>query len=302
MTLLGTARLMDAAEAGGHGTGAFNAVLLEQLEAVLDGAARARAPVVVQVSENAVGYRGALRPLAAAALEAIAATDTPASLHLDHATEPELIRAAVSCGVASVMYDGARLPWGENLATTREITDWCHERGVWVEAELGEVGGKDGAHAPGVRTDPGEAARFVAETGVDALAVAVGSSHAMTERRAQLDLELIGALREAVPVPLVLHGSSGVPDPVLAAAVRAGIRKVNLSTHLNSVFTGAVRGVLADRPELVDPRRYLGPAREAMAQEVSRILGVLGAAQSAARVAAPFEAPAAGGSAGKAAG
>lgn len=285
MTLLGTGRLLAAAEAGGHGAGAFNAVLLEQLEAVLAGARRADAAVVVQISENAVGYRGALRPLAAAALAAIDGTDTPAALHLDHATRPELIRTAVSCGVTSVMYDGAKLPWEENLATTREITDWCHRREVWVEAELGEVGGKDGAHAPGVRTDPAEAARFVAETGVDALAVAVGSSHAMTERRAELDLELIAALRESVPVPLVLHGSSGVPDGMLAEAVRAGMRKVNLSTHLNSVFTGAAREVLAERPELVDPRRYLGPAREAMTAEVARVLGVLGAAHGAARAA-----------------
>ncbi|AXK34627.1 ketose-bisphosphate aldolase [Streptomyces armeniacus] len=282
MTLLGTGDLVRAAGERGHGVGAFNAVLLEQLEAVLAGAEQADAAVVVQVSENAVAYRGALRPLAAAATAAVAATRTPASLHLDHATRTELIHEAVNCGFASVMYDGSRLPWAENVGRTREITAWCHERGVWVEAELGEVGGKDGAHAPGVRTDPGEAARFVEETGVDALAVAVGSSHAMTERRAELDLALVARLREAVPVPLVLHGSSGVPDGTLAAAVTAGIRKVNLSTHLNAVFTGAVRDVLAQRPELVDPRRYLGPAREAMADEVARILGVLGATGSAA--------------------
>lgn len=275
MTLHGTGELVRAAEERGRGVCAFNAVLLEQLEAVLDGARQAGTGVVVQLSENAVKYRGALGPLADAALTAIAGTDTPASLHLDHATDPGLVREAVGRGITSVMYDGSRLSWEENLSGTREITDWCHERGVWVEAELGEIGGKDGAHAPGVRTDPDEAARFVAETGVDALAVAVGSSHAMTERRAQLDLELIGRLRDAVPVPLVLHGSSGVPDDVLAAAVRAGIRKVNLSTHLNAVFTGAVRGVLAERPELVDPRRYLGPARGAMADEVARILALL---------------------------
>jgi fructose-bisphosphate aldolase, class II len=281
VTLRGTGDLLRAADTRGHGVGAFNAVLLEQLEAVLAGAARAEAAVVVQVSENAVAYRGALRPLAEAAAAAVADTGTPAALHLDHATRPDLVHAAVSCGFTSVMYDGSRLPWAENVERTREITGWCHERGVWVEAELGEVGGKDGAHAPGVRTDPEEAARFVAQTGVDALAVAVGSSHAMTERRAELDLGLVARLREAVPVPLVLHGSSGVPDEGLAAAVAAGIRKVNLSTHLNTVFTGAVRDVLGRRAELVDPRRYLGPAREAMADEVARVLGVLGAAGGA---------------------
>ncbi|MFF4983870.1 class II fructose-bisphosphate aldolase [Streptomyces sp. NPDC001046] len=255
--------------------GAFNAVLLEQLEAILDGAGRAGLPVIVQISENAVAYRGALAPLAAAARTAIEAAGTPAALHLDHATRPDLIEEAVACGFTSVMYDGAHLPWAENLARTREITARCHRHGVFVEAELGEVGGKDGAHAPGVRTDPGQAARFVAQTGVDALAVAVGSSHRMTERTAAIDLDLVRALRAAVPVPLVLHGSSGVDDATLAAAVRAGMRKINMSTLLNTVFTGAARDTLVTAPETVDPRAYLRPAREAMADRVAGLLALL---------------------------
>lgn len=255
--------------------GAFNTVLLEQLEAILAGATRAGLPVIVQISENAVAYRGALAPLAAAARTAIEAAGIPAALHLDHATRPDLIEEAVACGFTSVMYDGAHLPWAENIARTREITGRCHRRGVFVEAELGEVGGKDGAHAPGVRTDPGEAARFVAETGVDALAVAVGSSHRMTERTAAIDLELVRALRAAVPVPLVLHGSSGVDDATLAAVVRAGMRKINMSTLLNTVFTGAARDSLESAPETVDPRTYLRPAREAMADRVARLLTLL---------------------------
>ncbi|MEU9228858.1 class II fructose-bisphosphate aldolase [Streptomyces massasporeus] len=255
--------------------GAFNTVLLEQLEAILAGATRAGLPVIVQISENAVAYRGALAPLAAAARTAIEASGIPAALHLDHATRPDLIEEAVACGFTSVMYDGAHLPWAENIARTREITGRCHRRGVFVEAELGEVGGKDGAHAPGVRTDPGQAARFVAETGVDALAVAVGSSHRMTERTAAIDLELVRALRAAVPVPLVLHGSSGVDDATLAAVVRAGMRKINMSTLLNTVFTGAARDSLESAPETVDPRTYLRPAREAMADRVARLLTLL---------------------------
>lgn len=126
-----------------------------------------------------------------------------------------------------------------------------------------------------MRTDPGEAARFVAETGVDALAVAVGSSHRMTERTAAIDLELVRALRAAVPVPLVLHGSSGVDDATLAAVVRAGMRKINMSTLLNTVFTGAARDSLEWAPETVDPRTYLRPAREAMADRVARLLTLL---------------------------
>ncbi|TPW74653.1 class II fructose-bisphosphate aldolase [Schumannella soli] len=147
--------------------------------------------------------------------------------------------------------------------------------GLFVEAELGEVGGKDGAHAPGVRTDPDEAATFVAATDVDALAVAVGSSHAMTSRTAALDLDLIERLAAAVPVPLVLHGSSGVPDELLVAAARAGIRKINVGTALNVVGTAALRAALAERPDAVDPRKPLAASRAAMSAEVTRILTLL---------------------------
>ncbi|MGW2260337.1 class II fructose-bisphosphate aldolase [Streptomyces sp. NPDC004749] len=265
----------DIINGAAHGVGAFNVVLLEQLEAVLAGAQQADLPVIVQISENAVAYRGALAPLAAAARAAVEEAAVPAALHLDHATRPDLVEEAVRLGFTSVMYDGAHLPWEENVARTREISRRCRDKGVWVEAELGEIGGKDGAHKPGVRTDPEEAARFVADTGVDALAVAVGTSHQMTERTARLDLDLIRDLRAAVPVPLVLHGSSGVDDNTLAAAVHAGMRKVNIATHLNTVFTAAARARLSAQPATVDPRRYLSPAREAMGHEVARLLRLL---------------------------
>ena len=275
MPLTPTARILRTAERDGFAAGAFNVIQLEHAEAILAGAQQAKAPVILQISENAVRYHGGLAPIAAAVRAAARACPTPAALHLDHATGFELIQEAAACGFGSVMFDGSTLPWAENVAATREITEWCHDHGLLVEAELGEIGGKDGAHTPGVRTDPHEAAAFVSATGVDALAVAVGSSHAMTVRAAALDLPLIEALRAAVPVPLVLHGSSGVPDATLAAAVTAGMRKVNVSTHLNRLYTEAVREVLAADPVLVDPRRWLGPARDAVAAEVARLLGVL---------------------------
>ncbi|RAG80855.1 fructose-bisphosphate aldolase [Streptacidiphilus pinicola] len=256
---------------------AFNVIQIEHAEAILAGAEQAKAAVVLQISENAVRYHGALAPLAAATRLAAERSGARAALHLDHATEPRLVHEAADCGFGSVMYDGSTLPWEENLATTAEMATWCHANGLAIEAELGEVGGKDGAHAPGVRTDPAQAAEFVARTGVDALAVAVGSEHAMTTRTASLDLELIGRLRDAVPVPLVLHGSSGVPDATLVAAVEAGMRKINVSTHLNRLFTEAVRDALATDPKLVDPRKWLAPGRDAVAAEVARLLGLLNA-------------------------
>ncbi|MGW8887152.1 class II fructose-bisphosphate aldolase [Streptomyces sp. NPDC055749] len=257
------------------GVGAFNVVQIEHAEAIVAGAESAGLPVILQISENTARYHGSLAPIGLAALALARAASVPVAVHLDHAESTELVHEAVELGFTSVMFDASKLPYEQNLAATREITDHCHRANVWVEAELGEVGGKDGAHAPGVRTDPDEARAFVAATAVDALAVAVGSSHAMLTRDAVLDFELIERLRAAVGVPLVLHGSSGVGDDGLAKAVAAGMTKVNISTHLNKIFTRTVREQLAAAPEVADPRKYLGPARRAVESEVARLLGVL---------------------------
>nr|WP_218885277.1 class II fructose-bisphosphate aldolase [Kineococcus aurantiacus] len=267
--------MLTDARAAGRGVGAFNVVLLEHAEAIVDGAQRAGLPVVLQISQNCAAYHGGLAPLLLATLEIARTATVPALVHLDHADDEALVRTAVERGVHTVMFDGSPFGHAENVDRTRRVAQFCHAQGVPVEAELGEVGGKDGVHAPGARTVPAEAAEFVAVTGVDSLAVAVGSSHAMTERTAVIDLDLVADLAAAVPVPLVLHGSSGVPDDQLAAAVRAGVTKVNISTHLNGLFTRAVRESLTARPELVDPRRYVAPGREAVAAEVARLLALL---------------------------
>jgi fructose-bisphosphate aldolase, class II len=275
--LVSTADIVAAAGPG-HGVGAFNIIQLEHAEAYVKGAETAGGPVVLQISENCVRYHGALEPITVAALAVARSAAVPVAVHLDHATDPDLVEQAVALGIGSVMFDASALGYHDNVAATAKVAAHCHERGVWVEAELGEVGGKDGVHAPGARTDPAEAVTFVAQTGVDALAVAVGTSHAMTDRTASVDLDLIGGLHAAVPVPLVLHGSSGVPDADLTRAVLAGITKVNLATHLNKVFTKAVRDRLAADQALVDPRKYLSAGRDSMASEVARLLGVLLAA------------------------
>ncbi|MGW4999838.1 class II fructose-bisphosphate aldolase [Streptomyces hydrogenans] len=275
MPLTPTHELVRRARAEGAGTGAFNVLQLEHAQAVVAGAERADRPVVLQISENTVRYHGGLEPVALACLALARAAKTPVAVHLDHAESTDLVHEAVELGLGSVMFDAARLPYEENVAATRAVVEHCHRHGVWVEGELGEIGGKGGAHDPGVRTDPDEARSFVAATGVDALAVAVGSVHQMVTRDAVLDLGLIARLRAAVDVPLVLHGSSGVPDPLLVRAVAAGMTKVNVSTHLNQVFTRAVRDHLAAHPADVDPRRYLAPARTAVAEAVTRLLGLL---------------------------
>ncbi|AJP00761.1 fructose-bisphosphate aldolase [Streptomyces cyaneogriseus subsp. noncyanogenus] len=282
MPLATTGDLVTRAAAARRAVAAFNIITLEHVEAVVAGAETAGTPVVLQVSENAVKYRyGRLLPLARAAVAAAERATVPVALHLDHVQSDTLLRQAPEAGFSSVMYDASRLPYAENLAATRAAADWAHARGLWIEAELGQVGGKNGqppldAHAPGARTDPAEARAFVADSGVDALAVAVGSAHAMTTRTAALDHDLVKRLAGTLDVPLVLHGSSGLPDAELAAAVAHGITKINVGTALNIAMTGAIREYLAARPEAVDSRGYLTVGREAMVRTVVEIVRVLG--------------------------
>ena len=265
---------MPALLARHRAVGAFNFIQLEVAEAIVAGAERAGTGVILQLSQNAVAFHGGMAPAATAALRLADAAAVPVAVHLDHATDEALIDEAIALGVPSVMFDGAHLHDAENVARTAEVASRAHASGVWIEAELGEVGGK-GAHVPGVRTDLSDAVAFVAATGVDALAVAVGSEHAMLERSALLDEELIRRLAERVPVPLVLHGSSGVSDAGIDAAIRAGMRKINIGTHLNVVLTRVIREQLAAAPDVVDPRKYLRPARDAVAAEVARLLALI---------------------------
>ncbi|GLW46894.1 fructose-bisphosphate aldolase [Streptomyces sp. NBRC 14336] len=281
MPLVTTGELVTAAAARRSAVAAFNIITLEHIEAVIAGAESAETPVVLQVSENAVKFRyGRLLPLARAAVTAAERAAVPVALHLDHVQSDDLLRQAPGAGFSSVMYDAARLPYADNLAATRAAAVWAHAQGLWIEAELGQIGGKAGqpaldAHAPGARTDPAEARAFVAESGVDALAVAIGSSHAMTTRTAALDHDRLKQLAATLDVPLVLHGSSGVPDPELTAAVTGGIAKVNIGTALNIAMTGAIRTYLAEHPEAVDSRRYLSVGREAMVRAVESLTRVI---------------------------
>ncbi|WJY41756.1 class II fructose-bisphosphate aldolase family protein [Streptomyces sp. P9-2B-2] len=276
MPLVPTSSIVDAAREARVGAAAFNVIHLETAEALVTAAEHTGIPLILQISENCIRYHGSLLPITRATLALAEGSTARIAVHLDHITDADLVRQGITAGVGSVMVDASALPYEENVATTADLAAWCHERDAYVEAELGEVGGKDGVHAPGVRTDPDEALAFVRATGVDALAVAVGSSHAMHERTAVLDKDLITALHTALPVPLVLHGSSGVPDEELRRAISAGMTKINISTHLVSVFTHSIRRTLGADPSLVDSRKYVKPAREAVTEEAARLLGVLG--------------------------
>jgi fructose-bisphosphate aldolase class II len=276
VTLAATANLVASAAAQDTAVLAFNVITIEHAEGIADGVERAGVTAIMQVSENTVLFHGGrIAPLVAACARIAAHSSAAIAVHLDHFQDVTLITEAVETaadlGVTSIMVDAAHLSYRDNVDRTRSFVDRAHEAGLWVEAELGAIGGKANAHAVGARTDPAEAAVFAAETGVDGLAVAVGSAHSMTTRDAVLDIALIDKLAASVAVPLVLHGSSGVPDDQLRLAVRAGIRKVNVGTALNIAYTGAVREALSANPSTTDPRKYLAAARQAVGDTVTAL-------------------------------
>lgn len=267
--------LVELARLKGTAVGAFNVIGIEHAEAIIAGANAANLPAILQVSQNAISYHGALEPISLATLACASASFQSTSVHLDHADDTELIRRALDLGYDSIMFDGSKLDFAENISVSKEMAELVHSYSATIEVELGEIGGKDGVHAPGVRTNPAKAKAFVEETGVDLLAVAVGTSHAMSTRSAQLDFDLIAAIHEIVPVPLVLHGSSGVNDADLQRAVRAGMSKINIATHLNHIFTDSIRTTLGNNANLIDTRKYIGVARDEVALEIARLLKLL---------------------------
>jgi fructose-bisphosphate aldolase class II len=283
VSLVGLGPLLADARSAGYGLLAGNVILVEHAEALVAAGETVQAPIVLQVSENAVRYHGALSPIGLACRSLAESAGVPVGLHLDHATERSLCEAAANIGFGSVMFDASRLPDDENAARTADVVTWAHDRGLIVEAEIGVVAGKDGRNGPAAPTKPDDARRFVERTGVDALAVQVGSTHGRATRSGSLDLDRITRIREVVSVPLVLHGSSGITDEQLAAGVQRGLVKINVGTRLNVAFTDAIRDRLADDPSVVDPRRYLEVARSKMTAvtvELLRILGATGQARA----------------------
>jgi len=278
VTLAATADLVASATRERAAVLAFNVITVEHAEGIAEGAERAGVAALMQVSENTVKFHGGrMAPLVSACAHIAKSSTTPLSVHLDHfqneALITEALNTATELGVTSIMIDAAHLTYQRNVDQTRSFTQQAHRAGLWVEAELGEIGGKGQAtaqaHASGVRTDPVQAAAFAEQTGVDGLAVAVGSTHAMTTRDARLDIGLIRKLAGSVAIPLVLHGSSGVPDDQLQDAVDAGIRKINIGTGLNVAYTAAIRESLSTDVAMTDPRKYVAVGRRAIADTVS---------------------------------
>lgn len=280
MSIVPTSELISEAMRSATAVFAFNVVGLEHARAICVGAEEAGRPAILQLSQNTIAFHGDPVPIVAAMTALADASPAHLALHLDHIEDHALLSRAVELGFSSAMFDAGHLAYDTNVRATAEAAVWAHENGLWLEAELGYIGGKPdqpmSAHAEGVRTDPQEAAGFVAATGVDALAVAVGNAHAMTTRDAHLDIERIKRIAACLPIPIVLHGTSGVPDAAISAAITAGMRKINVGTALNMAYTAQISAHLAQSTSS-DPRRYLVKAREAMTATVAHFLGLDGA-------------------------
>ncbi|MBS7620794.1 class II fructose-1,6-bisphosphate aldolase [Candidatus Bathyarchaeota archaeon] len=298
--------LLKRAQKEAYAVGAFNIQNLESLLAVVEAADEEKSPVIVAVTPSAIKY-GGLSYLAKLIQTAAEATPVPMSLHLDHGEDVETVKKCLEAGFTSVMIDGSHLPFDENIALTKRVVDIAHQKGVSVEGELGRLTGveeKTVEEREAVLTDPEEAEEFVKLTGVDALAVSIGTSHGAYKFKGepQLDFERLKQIRERVEAPLVLHGASsipqwiiekatkygaelsgakGIPEEHIRKAISLGITKINIDTDLRLAFTAAVREVLANSPKEFDPRKILGPAKEAMKEVIKAKMRLFGSSGKA---------------------
>jgi fructose-bisphosphate aldolase class II len=262
-----------------YAVGAFNANNMEQIQAIVEAAEEERAPVILQVSQGAIRYAGL--ELAAGMVKVIAKlASIPVVLHLDHGTDFLQNIRCFRAGFTSLMYDGSKKPYEENVAITKRVCEMAHTVGIPVEAELGKVlQSKDNVTPEEVEaamTDPDQAAEFIALTGADSLAAAVGSIHGMKSREAGLDIERIKAVQKATQVPLVLHGASGVRHDAVVEAIKHGICKVNVATYLNQAFVRGMREAMEEMPTNVDPRKFLAVGRDEVKEAVREKIRLFG--------------------------
>lgn len=260
--------LLEEAQAGGWAVPAFSVYNLEQAVAVCRAADTVGAAAILQAGSSAFRYAGR-RTLAALALAAAEDAEAPIGVHLDHAVDPDEIRQCIALGYSSVMYDGSALPLEENISRTRDVVVEAHRAGAWVEGELAGFAGEEdrsGVAEAGPLTSAEDAVRFVEETGVDALAAAIGSVHGIPTSPVALDFSRLEEIRSAITIPLVLHGASGLPDAEIGRAIDGGISKINVNTELRRAFRGALMRSCADPPPGDDMASLLDPATDAVCE------------------------------------
>lgn len=284
MPLVSMNEFLPKAKAGKYAVGQFNMNNLEFAQAITDAAIEEKSPFIFGVSEGALKYMG-MEYTVAIAKAAADKSGLPIALHLDHGSSFEVAMACIRAGFSSVMFDGSHHPYEENIRLTKEIVKAAHAMGVSVEGELGTIGGVeddisvDEEHANLAK--PEEAIRFYEETGVDCLAIAVGTAHGMYKGEPKIHYDIIEKVAQAIPVPIVLHGGSGVPDDMIRESIQAGVGKINVNTENQVACTAAIREILAKDAKVYDPRKYLTPARAAMKEVVREKIRLFGSSNKA---------------------
>ncbi|WP_027722924.1 class II fructose-1,6-bisphosphate aldolase [Maridesulfovibrio zosterae] len=307
MPLVSPKEMFEGAYDGGYAIGAFNVNNMEIIQGIMEAGSEENAPLILQVSAGARKYAGQgyiMKLMEAALLE----TDLPVVLHLDHGANFEICKEVIDGGFTSVMIDGSHLPFDENIALTQQVVAYAHDKGVWVEAELGRLAGveEDVVSDEHIYTDPDQAVEFVERTGCDSLAIAIGTSHGAYKFKgeAKLDFDRLDKIASLIPkFPIVLHGASsvvqeyvvmannfgadiggakGVPEDLLRKAASKAVCKINIDTDIRLAMTAVIRKFLVENPAAFDPRGYLGESRKAVKEMVRhKITKVLGCSNKA---------------------
>ena len=278
MPLVTTKELLLDAQKNGYAVGAFNVENMEMVQAVVAAAEELNSPVIMQTTPSTVKYAG-LDYFYANVKVAAERAKVPVVMHLDHGSSFELAMQALRVGYTSIMIDGSHGSFEDNIAVSKAVADACHPSLVPVEAELGKVGGKEDDLDGGDEnpyTDPQQAVEFVERTGVDSLAVAIGTAHGVYKGTPKLDVERLSDIRKVVEIPLVLHGTSGVPDEAVKECIKRGICKVNYATDLRIAFTKGVNEVFRENPDVFDPKKYNARGREEVKKYVMSKMLVCG--------------------------
>jgi len=279
MNLVPMADILQDAHKKTYAVGGFNINNMEFLQGIMMGAEELDSPVILQASEGAIRYIGIdyVMQMVEAATKNI---DIPVALHLDHGSDFESIMKCIRAGFSSVMIDASKLSFEENIALTKKVVEAAHSVGVSVEAELGTIGGTEDDHTveekDAMYTDPDQAKEFVDATGVDALAIAIGTAHGVYEGEPELDFERLDKIKKLIKMPVVLHGASGISAEDLRTGVKYGVNKVNVNTDFQQVFTAKIKEIFEEKPELYDPRKYCGPGRDAITEKVKEKIKILG--------------------------
>jgi fructose-bisphosphate aldolase class II len=279
MNLVPMADILNKANEEGYAVGGFNINNMEFLQGIIWAAEEMKSPLILQTSEGAIRYIG-MDYVIGMVEAATKSTTVPVALHLDHGSSFESVMSCIREGYSSVMIDGSHYPFEENIELTCKVVEAAHAVGVTVEAELGKLGGTEDDLSVDERdatfTDPDEAVEFVEKTGVDALAIAIGTAHGVYKGEPKLDFDRLKTIKERIKIPVVLHGASGVPEADVKKSVSLGVNKVNVNTDFQQAFNGKIRDIFANDPDVYDPRKFCGPGREAIKAKVMEKIQFLG--------------------------